>query len=120
MVTQSRRTPQVQTAHDVEVRRRYNSFRADPRWSNVRADLPDAVKPDLYNGHRPDVSGRYSGTLWLLEVETADTYASRHAQEQYVAFAKAAKLIVDVPQSVVEATKRILARLNITAKVWGY
>lgn len=121
MVTQQTRTRESQSRHDREVRRRYNQFLVDPDWSDVRADLPDAPTPGTYGGHIPDVTAWWKGTAFcLLEVETADSYASEHAKSQYRAFDRAGTLILDVPSRVEEAAKALLKSMGIEGLVWTY
>ena len=120
MVTQHTRTRESQSAHDNEVRRRYNQFSFDSDWSDVRADLPDTPKPGTFGGHVPDVTGRWKGTFYLLEVETADSYATAHAKSQYRAFDEAGRLILDVPKSVEAKAKALLATMGIQELVWTH
>lgn len=121
MVTHHMRTRESQSSHDQEVRARYNQFRRDSRWTDVRADLPDTPKPGTFGGHIPDVTGWWERkTFCLLEVETADSYASEHAKSQYRAFDRAGTLILDVPSRVEEAAKVLLESMGIEGLVWTY
>ena len=120
VVTYHTRTRESQSEHDREVLRRYLQFLLDPAWTDVRADLPSAPKPGTFGGHVPDVTGRKNGTLYLLEVETADSYATAHAKSQYRAFAAAGEFILDVPESVELNARLLLAVMGIPADVWTY
>ena len=121
MVSYHSRTRAAQVEHEIQVRRRYDQFRSDPDWSDVRADLQGAPKPGTFGGHVPDVTGWWKrSTFYLLEVETADSYATAHAKSQYRAFDEAGRLILDVPKSVEAEAKALLATMGIQALVWTY
>jgi hypothetical protein len=115
-----RRSPAAQSSHDAEVRQQYIRLVRDPEWSNVTADTPGAPAPGIYNGHVPDLTGTWQRRFFLIEVETADSYAGEHAKSQYRAFAAAGELIVDVPAAVADSTKQLLTSMSIKAIVWAY
>ena len=65
-------------------------------FTDIRADLPGYSQPDIIRGtkedHRPDLTCRrndLSGTMIILEAETASTVSEAHTASQWTLFAAA-------------------------------
>ncbi len=114
------RSFESQTRHDAEVSKLYRSFTSNTDSSQVRADLAGQAKPDLVDGHVPDVAGVFKSRPWYVEVETGDTYASEHSLSQYRAFLRAGGLVISVPAKVESELKSFIATNGVTATVFTY
>ena len=91
------RSAHSQSAHDIAVRFAATEF--EQKGYQVQADVRGYEKPDLINGHLPDVVATqlkftHGQTPFfekvIIEVETVDSKHTAHARAQAAAFQRAA------------------------------
>lgn len=112
---------QDQSLHDRMVQAAAEHFGA----IEVYADLSGYTRPEVLrwngqaSGHIPDVQT----SKYIIEVETADSIAGQHAEDQWKLFAAYARengleFWVGVPPGCSGAAKRRLQQLGLTGQVW--
>jgi hypothetical protein len=93
-------------------------------YSNILADHIGGAQPGVItwkgqsSGHIPDVTAKLSGTIYVFEVETADSIEDSHTLSQWELFSAYAKqnngrFIPVVPASSQELAKRVLVSNGI-------
>jgi len=122
---------ECQAKHDWMLRAVANHF-GTSGYTDVRADLPDFTdKPEIIFGtmsdlrelrDRPDATAMTGAGLILAEVETEDTIADPHTEQQWPLFARHAQehggvFWVVVPPGKVLAAEARLGQLGIGAQI---
>ena len=114
-----------ETTHETLVRRAAVHLRQHMQ-PDVRADLPDGVRPDrivwtkTQQGHIPDVTGGQ----YIIEVETSETLAIEHTREQCMLFSVFAReqqkkiFVVVVPMGYQTTMELQLRAWGIVWEVW--
>ena len=88
-MSQSYRNPISKSKHDRRVAVEARSYAA--REYMDEADIPGYFRPEIINGHIPDVLAQKGSYVSIVEVETAGTLNTRHALAQARAFRRACR-----------------------------
>lgn len=111
----------IQNDHDEMVRKIIEKC-IKTGYSDVRANLSEMKKPEMFNNHIPDVTGKISFWVFIFEIETEDTLESIHSEIRWKAFSKYAKddiqkFFVVVPQGFLKKAESRLEELEIKATI---
>jgi Holliday junction resolvase len=99
-------------------------------FTNIKVDLSGHDQPGKIwwsgkeqEAHIPDATAYKGGTYYIFEVETDDTIAITHTEDQWRLFAAHAKknngkFVAIVPAESKQAAERQIGRLGINAEVW--
>ena len=86
----------------------------------LAADFGDWPRPPKVGRHIPDIVAERDGRRIYNECETCETMATEQTREQLEDFGKAGILEVTVPESWLEAAKRLAASWGISVYRWWH